>query len=71
MGMIGSQITSLTIVYSIVYSDADQRKHQTPRHWPFCGEFTGDREYPAQMAIYAENFPFDDAMMGYDIFLAI
>ena len=28
MGAIASQITSLTIVYSIVYSDADQRKHQ-------------------------------------------
>ena len=29
MGAIASQITSLTIVYSIVYSDSDQRKHQS------------------------------------------
>ena len=29
MGAIASQITSLTIVYSTVYSDADQRKHQS------------------------------------------
>ena len=29
MGAIASQITRLTIVYSIVYSDADQRKHQS------------------------------------------
>ena len=29
MGPIASQITSLMIVYSIVYSDADQRKHQS------------------------------------------
>ena len=29
MGEIASQITSLTIVYSTVYSDADQRKHQS------------------------------------------
>ena len=29
MGAIASQITSLTIAYSIVYSDADQRKHQS------------------------------------------
>ena len=29
MGSIESQITSLTIVYSTVYSDADQRKHQS------------------------------------------
>ena len=28
MGAMGSQITSLTIVYSTVYSCADQRKHQ-------------------------------------------
>ena len=28
MGAIASQITSLTTVYSTVYSDADQRKHQ-------------------------------------------
>ena len=28
MGMIASQITSLTIVYSTDYSDVDQRKHQ-------------------------------------------
>ena len=28
MGAIASQITSLTIIYWIVYSDADQRKHQ-------------------------------------------
>ena len=43
MGTVASQITSLTIVYSIVYSDADQRKHQS------SGEF------PAQMTSYAEN----------------
>ena len=29
MGSMASQITSLTIVYSTVYSDADQRKHQS------------------------------------------
>ena len=29
MGAIASQITSLTIVYWTVYSDADQRKHQS------------------------------------------
>ena len=29
MGVIASQITSLTIVFLTVYSDADQRKHQS------------------------------------------
>ena len=46
MGAIASKIPSLTIVYSTVYSDADQRKHRSPRHWPLCGEFTGDRWIP-------------------------
>ena len=34
MGAIVSQITSLTIVYSTVYSDADQRKHQSAGNTP-------------------------------------
>ena len=42
MGMMASQITSLTILYWTVYSGPDQRKHQVPRHRPLCGEFTGD-----------------------------
>ena len=29
MGVMASQITSLTIIYSTVYSGADQRKHQS------------------------------------------
>ena len=48
MGEIVSQITSLTIVYSIVYSDADQRKHQSSAS-------PGNGEFPAQMTSYAEN----------------
>ena len=27
---------------------------KAPRHWPFCGEFTGTGEFPAQKASYAE-----------------
>ena len=48
MGAIASQITSLTIVYSTVYSGADQRIQymKALRHWPLCGEFTGDRRIP-------------------------
>ena len=51
MDAISSQITSLTVVYSIVYSDADQRKHQSSTSLAFVG--TG--EFPTQMASYAEN----------------
>ena len=46
MGAIASEITSLAIVYSIVYSDANQKNIKAPRHWPLCGEFTGDRWIP-------------------------
>ena len=57
MSAMVSQITSLTIVYSIVYTCADQRKHQISaslafvriHRWPVTGEF------PAQMASNAEN----------------
>ena len=43
MGMMASQITSLTIVYSIIYWGADQRNIKAQCHWPLCKEFTGDR----------------------------
>ena len=49
MGAIASQITSLTIVYSTVYSDADQRKHQS------SASLAGTGEFPAEKASNAEN----------------
>ena len=50
MGAVASQITSLTIVYSTVYPDTDQRKHQSSALLAF-----GTSEFPAQMASNAEN----------------
>ena len=55
MGAIAFQITSLTIVYSTVYSDADQRKHQSSVSLAFVRDSPGTGEFPAQMAINAEN----------------
>ena len=52
MGTIAYQITSLTIVYSIVYSDADQRKHQSSASLAFVWPVT------------RKMFPFDDVIMG-------
>ena len=43
MDEIASQITSLTIVYSAVYLDADQRKHQSSASLAFVWGFTGTR----------------------------
>ena len=55
MGAIASQITSLTIAYSTVYSAQIKVNIKAPRHWPLWGEFTGTGEFPAQRASYAEN----------------
>ena len=55
MSAMASQITSLTTVYSNVHSGADQRKHQTPRHWPLCGNSPVTGEFPAQKASNAKN----------------
>ena len=45
MGTIASQITSHTIVYSIVYLQIKENI-KAPRHWPLCREFTGGRWIP-------------------------
>ena len=56
MGAIASQITSPTIVYSTVYSDADQRKILKLRVTGLCaGNSPGTGEFHAQMASNAEN----------------
>ena len=46
MGMMASQITSLAIVYSIIYSGADQKNIKAPRHWRLYEEFTDDLWIP-------------------------
>ena len=56
MGAIASQITSRTIVYSTVYSDAYQRKNQSSASLAFSvGNSPGTGEFPAQIASNAEN----------------
>ena len=46
MTTIASQITSLTVVYSIVYSGADQRKHQSSASLAFVRGIHRDRWIP-------------------------
>ena len=56
MGARASQITSLTIVYSTVYSDADQGKTSKLSVTGLCvGNSPGTGEFPTQMASDAEN----------------
>ena len=46
MTKMASQITSLTVVYSTVYSDADQRKHQSSASLAFVWGIHRDRWIP-------------------------
>ena len=55
VGAMAYRITSLTTVYSTVYSDADKRNTKAPRHWPLCENSLGTGEFHAQMASNAEN----------------
>ena len=56
LGAMASQITSLTIVYSTVYSGADQKKTPKLRVTGLCvGNSPGTGEFPAQMVSNAEN----------------
>ena len=55
MNTVSSQITSLTIVYSTVYSGADQRKHQTSSSLAFV--------LGIKVPVTRKMFPFDDVIM--------
>ena len=55
MSAMASQFTSLMIIYSTVYWGTYQRKIKSLRHWPLCGELTGDRWIPAQRASNTED----------------
>ena len=64
LGMIVSQITSLTIVCSIVYSDTDQRKHQSSASLAFVwGIHRGPVNSPHKWPVMRKMFPFDDIIM--------
>ena len=66
MGAIASQITSLTIVYLTVYSDADQRKHQSAASGAFVrGIHRAPVNSPHKWPVTRKMFPFDDVIMGY------
>ena len=59
MGAIASQVTSHTIVYSTVYSDADQRKHQSFASLAFV--------WGIHRPVTRKMFPFDDVIMNLSI----
>ena len=60
MSAMASQITSLTIVYSIVYSDADQRKYQSSASLAFVrGIHRGSVNSLHKWPVTRKMFPFD------------
>ena len=65
IGGIASQLTSLMIVYSTVYSDADQRKHHSSVSLAFVsGIHRGPVNSPHEWPVTRKMFPFDDVIMG-------
>ena len=65
MATMASQITSLTIVYSTVYSGADQRKHQNSASLAFVWEIHWwPVNSPHKWPLPRKMFPFDDVIMG-------
>ena len=64
MGAMASRITSLTIVSSTVYSDADQSKHQSSASLAFeRGIHWGPVNSPHKWPVTQKMFPFDDVIM--------
>ena len=64
MTMLASQITSLAVVYSIVYSGIDQRKHQSSASLAFVQEIhRGPVNFPHKWPVTRKMFPFDDVIM--------
>ena len=63
MGAIASLITSFKIVYSTVYSDADQRKHQSSASLAFVrGIHRGQVNSRYKWPVTRKIFPFDDVI---------
>ena len=59
-----SQITSLTSVYSTVYSGSDQSKHQSSASLAFVwGIHRGPVNSPHKWPVTRKMFPFDDVIM--------
>ena len=68
MGTIASQITSLTSVYSTVYSGADQSKHQSSASLAFVwGIHRGPVNSPHKWPVTRKMFPFDDVIMRWSV----
>ena len=72
MSAMASQVTSLTIVYSTVYSDADQRTKQSSVSLAFL---RGIHRWPVNSThkgpVTRKKFPFDDVIMHKETITAL
>ena len=65
MSVMASQITSLTVVYSIVYSGTDQRKHESSASLDFVrGIHRWPVNSPHKGTVTRKMLPFDDIIMN-------
>ena len=72
MGGMASQITSLTIVYSSVYSGADQRKHQSAASLAFVRRIhRWPVNSPHKRSVTRKMFSFDDVIMIINVLLLL
>ena len=71
MGTMASQITSLTIVYSTIYSGSDhQRKHQSSASLAYMwGIHQWPLNSPHKWPVTRKMFPFDDVIMSNGLLL--
>ena len=70
MGARTSRITSFTIVYSTVYSVADQRKHQRSASLAFVRRIhRWPVNSPHKWPITRKRFPFDDVVTSSEYFI--
>ena len=66
MTTVASQITSLTAVYSIIYSGADKRKHQSSASLALCaGNSLRPVNSPHKGPVTRKMLPFDDVIMEF------
>ena len=64
MGVMASQITSPTSVYSTAYSGLNHRKHQSSASLAFVrGNHRGPVNSPHKWPVTRKMFPFDDVIM--------
>ena len=69
MSAMASQITSLTLVYSPVYSGVDQRKHQNSASLSFVrGIQRWPMNSPHEGPVTRKMFPFDDVIIRGPVF---